>query len=185
MNSQITKYTVDEDVASLPEWQRSEVWADLQAWYNSNKVEDKMLWKKTYIEQFIFIRDYFAHIAEQISVISTHRSKSIELPVYYIKLKDIDIELVIRGNFYDYKVSFNYFGKENFDFMFPLRVFRNPEHYVNSIYCEGFDESWVFPAYTKDHTRFTVELDCTGSFMLFTFIFFLEENINRIKELLD
>src|ERR1035437_5805750 len=115
---EITKPTpVEVNIGLLPEWQQEDLKTrHLQAWINENTPADNMKYKDAAVEQLVFIRDLFAGMfvdfLEKIEVISTHTSKSIKLPVYYVKFKD-GTTLIIRDNFHDLKVSVNSIWKLN------------------------------------------------------------------------
>jgi hypothetical protein len=88
----------------------------LQEWISAQTVEDKMLWKGAFGHQMMFLRDTltpligagldYPIIRDQVAfVISTHRSKSITLPVVSYERPDIGLQLVVRENFYNFKLS--------------------------------------------------------------------------------
>lgn len=80
----------------------------LHAWLQANIIDDKMLWKEAAGNQFEFLnsilpraifKDYKELEANPVMVISTHMSKSIELPVTQYKREGMI--LTVRDNFYD------------------------------------------------------------------------------------
>lgn len=82
-------------------------------------------------------------------VISTHRSKSVTLPVIY--LPSDNISLIMRGNFFNWVVSV--------DAAWPVLdtfhdLIQRGEH-VAHCYAEGFDKEWVYEEYPRNKQRFT------------------------------
>jgi len=150
----------------------------LQNWAEENEPEDKMIYKKGYWDQIIFIRDtipgifattygeYF-DIQQSIAVISDHTSKSIKLPVAQITTIS-GINLILRNNFHDWKISVRSPVVINGNF---AKLF-DPEEQFNHIYCEGFKPEWVFSSYSRNKSRFTVELH-NGEYHIFTFLWIM------------
>ena len=146
----------------------------LQEWLMKNKPEEKMLWNKAFWSQALFVRDILPRLffktfeeAEKNPwlVISEHTSKSIELPVYYLKLDDVAI--IMRENFYNWKVSVISANDLSID---SAGLFDSSEK-IHSVYCEGFDPKWVFDCYDNNKKEFTVELN--SDYNLYTFLFLL------------
>ena len=147
----------------------------LQEWFMDNIPEDKMLWKNAMADQVIFIRDKiyrafpiktkedYSKFKEALSVISTHTSKSVVLPVYNIYWGGITF--ILRENFYDWKVSVISSKPIDIDFK-PFRLF-DPEKQISPVYCEGFMDEWVFGPYTNNNKKFTIEIQ--DDFDLFCF----------------
>ena len=137
----------------------------LQEWISKNIPDDKMLWKNSAIDQAGFVRDRilcalkgkdqqeFQEIKSTFMVISEHTSKSITLPVYSFTWRGV--VFIFRDNFYDWKVSVQseneIAGIDGFDLFDPKKT-------INSCYCEGFKDEWVFPAYNDNKENFTVEI---------------------------
>jgi len=164
----------------------------LQKWANENE-PDKMLWKNGYWNQIKFIRDYvpriflpkediniyekYMLIQESIMVISTHFSKSIELPVYRFIIKDVTF--VVRYNFYNWKISIDSPFDINADFM---NIFNSDINH-NQIYCEGFPPDLIFKSFSESKKRFTIELSDNYKVYTFFWIFnnYIREKINYIE----
>lgn len=100
-------------------------------------------------------------------VVSTHRSKSIELPVYLLVHPTEGIEIIMRGNFYDWKVSV-ISDKPVIDNFYGLF---DPTKQWDERFCEGFDPAWIFAPYAENQQQFTLEVG--GDFTLFTFLWLL------------
>lgn len=148
----------------------------LQEWINENEPGDEYYAKGAALSQLLFLRDQirflFAKNYEEVrenptQVVSTHRSKSVSLPVYRISVSGL--ELTIRGNFHDWKVSVKSDRPVVANF---LSLFRKDER-INSVYCEGFREEWVYGSYNENLKQFTVEV--RDNYQLYTFLYILSE----------
>jgi hypothetical protein len=104
-------------------------------------------------------------------VISTHRSKSIVLPVYQINYKGI--KMIIRNNFYDWKVTVDSKVQLNFDMMSLFNIKKR----INSTLCEGFKYNQVFDSYENNKNKFTFEIE--DQYKLYTFMYLLKNYINN------
>jgi hypothetical protein len=102
---------------------------------------------------------------EQVSVISSHFSKSVELPVYRIRAHGM--ALTLRNNFHDWKVSVDSDAEVVGDFSGLFDSKRK----VLPVYCEGFAETDVHGPFSDDRRRFTVEI--ADNFRLYTFLYLL------------
>lgn len=179
------------NIKSLPEWQQEDCYAHLQAWMNENGPEDKMIYKQSFFDQCIFVRDKFQTMlpALKMEVISTHTSKSIKLPVYHIRLLSEktgdDIDLIMRCNFHDWKITV--VSKRNLDFqglekeIFSTYFINDNEKRISQCYCEGFKEEWIFDNYNpfSNAKRFTIELRDQN--YLFTFMLLLKYQLYPSK----
>lgn len=173
-----TKYTLEPaNISKLPDWQQEKYDAHLQAWFNDNQPSGEMIYKHGYNNQCMFIRDHFAilffNILKKIEVISTHTSKSIKLPVYHIVMNGV--ELIMRHNFHDWKVSV--ISNQALDF--PIELFSNPDRQITYHYCEGFDKDWIFAPYVENKQQFTVEMH--NSNLLYVFLFLLKLQLEKSK----
>lgn len=158
----------------------------LQEWAITNEPKKEMIYYKGYWDQIIFIRDripsllarsvpnvysnkghkLYDEIKESLSVINTHMSKSILLPVYYTECKNTKI--ILRDNFYNWKVSVisDIPVEHNFNGLI------DEDETINPIYCEGFPEELVFGRYKNNDGKFTVEIG--DNYNLYTFLFGLK-----------
>ena len=146
----------------------------LQSWFNANMPAEDLIYKDGMSRQVMFVRDTITGLLARSyfeykrlpKVISTHTSKSVMLPVYYFD--SAFAKLIMRNNFYDWKVSVeSKVGPLDLD----LEGLCGISEPISSCYCEGFRTEWVFPAYSHDKTKFTVEvMDKHG---LYTFLFLL------------
>jgi hypothetical protein len=168
----------------------------LQSWITANKPAEEMIYKDSWSDQVCFVRDkiptFLVHardkmdrdegykqyqtIRENITVISTHTSKSILLPVYCIKANGDTF--IIRNNFHDWKVSVETHDIHNLDWQ-KLGIVHNIESQVHQVYCEGFKPEWVYKPYADDKYKYTIEI--YDKFQLKMFFWFLQ-NHKLIKE---
>ncbi len=124
-----------------------------------NTPKKEMLWYNSFWDQTKFIRDQldalFVEQDEQryglVTVVSTHLSKSIVLPVYRIDLNGV--LLTMRDNFYNWNVSVESDQAITCDF---LDCFDDSGGYT---FCEGM-EDWKYSRYSESRHKFTV---CIGS----------------------
>lgn len=163
----------------------SDVEQKLQMWINEQIVDDKMLWKGAWGEQLQFFRDSITGLfcygmdyedCDGIAtVISTHRSKSIILPVYKLHREDIGLTLVARSNFYDWKLSVISEIPINADFrgLFHTTPPIEPEYTGNelaSVYFEGFPKKYIFGYQGENRKQFSASI---GQEALWTTIFLI------------
>lgn len=134
----------------------------LHQWAIDHQPDSKMLWKESYWNQVMFVRDTLTWILTRtygeckdlVKVYNTHTSKSILCPVYYLHLPKEGVEIWMRNNFHNWNISVQSEREIVADF---LGVF-DPDslHYC---FCEGMEDK-KFESYSKNHSQFTV---CIGS----------------------
>lgn len=154
---------------------------DVTAWIRVNKPDKDLAYAEGLGEQVCFVRDKLCRLLystyEEMEknlpmVISTHYSKSVKLPVYQLNLKKYGIEMVLRHNFYDWKVSVKSDKPLEFDSMGLL----NLTDEIPAVYCEGFPKDKVYGSYANNHSQFTIEIK--GYYELYTFIFLLKKYLD-------
>lgn len=145
----------------------------IQEWANrTNPDVDGERWHAW--DQIVFVRDRLHPVfvpehadrtADPVRVIGTHTSKSVTLPVFSIY--GLGLELTLRYNFYDWKVSV-----EAVDYMakvpdnWPKGLFdRSKAH--NAVYFEGFKDEWVFGSYDDRRNKVPEKLGETFSVELY------------------
>lgn len=154
---------------------------NLESWAHAHQPKENMLYKDSYWNQIIFVKDtvpcIFANtwkgqkaIKDSTEVISIYTSKSIHLPVYKIKLKD-KTTFTMRDNFQDWKVSVNSPRDVKADF---LNLF-DPNKSIDSVYCDGFPENLVYGSYAKNKRKFTIEL--MSKYRLYTFLWIFANKV--------
>ncbi len=131
----------------------------LQHWINANTPKEEMFWEAPARAQMLFVRDRLAPLVlsgmsyeegkDVAQVIGTHTSKSITLPVYELERPDKKLRVILRDNFYDWKLSViaHVPVKESFRGLFD----ESGGSYLSPVYFEGFDEALIFPAYAKSN----------------------------------
>lgn len=129
-------------------------------------LDEKLIYKKAAEEQAIFVRDKICGnlLWTKGFVVSHHHSKSCFLPVYYTKMRN-GIKVIMRGNFYDWKISVEI--PEGY--ALPLGflpedclshgMVEGKYEKIPSCYLEGFKEEWAYDAYNPEHPsrKFTIE----------------------------
>lgn len=171
---------------------------DLQEWISSQVVADEMRWKGAFGAQMMFLRDSLRpligaglsyqkkqHIAH---VISTHRSKSIILPVVEYRRPDLGIRFVVRENFYNWKLSV--ISKEavdaDFSGLFPTTPPVDPSYTGNalsSVYFEGFPAALIFDYYETApvYARKQWSAEIWGDQPMWTTVFLIMRSLGAVK----
>jgi hypothetical protein len=156
----------------------------LQEWIAAAVVGDEMLWKGAWGSQLQFIRDTLAYAfghglhwtecKDIATVISTHRSKSIELPVVKMHRGDLGLTMVFRNNFHDWKVSVISEIPVNADYEGlchttpPIdKSYTGDE--LSSVYFEGFPKEFIF-SYYKPSNRKRYSASVGGTHALWAFV---------------
>lgn len=120
-----------------------------------------------------------------LSVVSTHRSKSIVLPVVQYDRSDIGLILTMRDNFYNVKLSVQ--SERPIGYAEELAcLFRTtppvcPEYTgdpLHSVYFEGLPNGLVFGYYSADPRKWSAELNQAS---LRTVMFLIMRSLGQIK----
>lgn len=136
----------------------------LQEWFNDNPVDDEMIWKSAYKQQFMFVRDKLNGLMQnslepdernEVKVISKHTSKSILLPVYHLQRGELHI--ILRENFYNWKMTVinPNLVLANFDGLFHTTPPLEPDYTgdeLADVYFEGFPKDLIFGYYDEPKT---------------------------------
>lgn len=158
---------------------------DVTAWLRVNEPNKNLIYAKSLRNQVCFVRDLLCQLLSSTYeewcdnpplVISTHYSKSVKLPVFQINLEKYGIEMVLRCNFYDWKISVKSDRPLDFDYMGLF----NPTEEISYLYCEGFPKEKVYGCYEQNHSMFTIEF--CSDYNLYTFIFLLKNYLGIKKE---
>ena len=127
---------------------------NLNQWIKENTIANEMCWKgsaeASFPEMVSFAKTWAGEDAE-IEVVSSHTSKSIKLPV--IKVSGPSGTIYLRDNFHDVKISFECPDHINHD-LFGITA--GTHYYLNPVYFEGFEESWVYPGFVHGSKNFSV-----------------------------
>jgi hypothetical protein len=98
-------------------------------------------------------------------VIGEHRSKSVRLPVYSLERPDLGIRLVLRNNYFDWKltvISEVPIQSDLFPYLFKTMPPVEPEYTGDELaacYFEGFPKDLVFGYQATDPRRWSASLD--------------------------
>lgn len=172
----------------------------LQDWFNAQRAAtpDEMFYKEASGSQIMFVRDqlnylvasglYFEEARDICGVISTHTSKSVKLPVYELYRPDLGLRLILRNNFYDWKLSVISAQPIVADFAGLFKT--TPpvdEKYTGSelsaCYFEGFPRELVFGYYeSSDKCQWSAAIG--GNFALWTTVFLLMRSLGAVKPLI-
>lgn len=165
---------------------------NIHEWALNNEPSDTMIYRDGYWAQIRFIRDRlpelfhdiiynnkyavnYTEASKRIVVINTHTSKSIKLPVVLIDLEDtLGFQLIMRNNFHDWKISVL---SSAFSIQADFGGLFEQDEKINPIYCEGFEEKFVFDSYQNNKKFFTVEI--RNDYQVYTFIFLVINSLKR------
>lgn len=158
---------------------------DVTTWIMVNEPDKKLLYAKGLMDQVYFVRDILCKmlmptqedfINNPPMVISTHYSKYVKLPVFQINLVKYGIEMVLRYDFCDWKISVKSDTPLNFDYMGLF----NPTGHFLDIYWDGFPEDKIYGSYEQNNSQFTIEI--ASRYDLYTFIFLLKNYLGIKKD---
>lgn len=151
----------------------------LQTWVRETVIDDNLLYKKSAEAQILFLYDlaYLAGKSPQdgLYIISTHLSKSVQLPVVSLELEDVGLQFVMRGNFYNWKLSVlseKPITDPNFEALFHTTPPVDKSYTgdpLASVYFEGFPSEYIFGYQSLDARRWSAELG--SEYDLYTTIF--------------
>jgi len=147
-------------------------------WGQANGPKEDLIYGKGVWEQISFAKDihrllepeYKIQSAAPPLVISTHTSKSVLLPVWRIRTS-YGLVVTCRDNFHNLKFSIQSQRPINADFHGICKI----DEQINTVYCEGFENEWVYGPYANDNEKFTVEI--FGTYPAWTFFFLLKRDI--------
>lgn len=166
----------------------------LQKWINEQIVGDEMLWKGAFGAQVGFMRDtlvplvawgmHYEDVASVPEIVGTHRSKSINLPVLAMNRPDLGLRLIVRENFYNWKLSVISEKPIEADFtgLFHTTPPVEPDYTGNPLadcYFEGFPKNLIFGYYSANKRKFSAEIH--GDFKLHTTIFLILRSLGVVK----
>lgn len=169
----------------------------LQEWFNNHRAKDEMFFKGGFDKQVVFVRDSLAPLVgvgldydqrkQVATVISSHTSKSIELPVYQLARPDQDFRIILRDNFHNWKMSVLSETPVQADFsgLFHTTPPVEPDYTGDSlspVYFEGFPKDLIFGYFAEsDGSRWSAEIH--GDEALWTSIFLIMRSLDNIKPL--
>lgn len=118
-----------------------------------------------YNSEWIVFRDKF------MTVLSTHTSKSILLPVYDFKYKGV--RFIVRYNFHDWKISV--ISKSDIEIN-PVGLFDPTSKSIHPVYFEGFPEKLVFQGYNTKNNKDKFSIEIYNNFGVYTFFWYLKHH---------
>lgn len=160
----------------------------LKGWLEHNKPEEDLIYRNGLYDQCTFVKDglmrrLFLHVASDYdstnmkfeerhkiiedfapSVIGTHRSKSVLLPVLEMDLSKIGFKVILRYNFYDWCISVESQKDIDCDFMGLLTDEKG--------YFEGFPKDRIYEKYSETNKK-NFSLCLRDDFQVYTFMFLL------------
>ena len=117
-----------------------------QLWLEEHQPEDNMLWKSSWWDRNVFIReDLFKFFGYDYEIVGSHRSKSIECPVVLVKYKNT--EIILQYNFYDWQVMVK--SKEAVELNY-LDLYHAAGDYF---YYQGIPEEYKFKKYSNTNNK--------------------------------
>lgn len=156
---------------------------------------DTMAYRDEALKQMRFVRDHLTHLVNGkrtfeeaktvTTVISTHRSKSITLPVYRLSRPDLGLDIYLRDNFHNWKMSvvserrlvFNLSGLCYTTSPVDPDYTGNP---LAPIYFEGFPSELIFGYYDEsDLRKFSAEIET--DYLMWTVMFNLMFSLGEIQ----
>ena len=145
-------------------------------WMRNQEIDDKMLYKKAAIKQECFIRDQICTnlLHTHSFVISTHRSKSIVLPVYAFTMEN-GIKVICRENFYGWELSVKLPKDRPYVEIIPEDLLEGGyDENSSKCYIEGFKDEWIFEGYRLDKTQRNFSFGIYSDYDFYTVMYMLK-----------
>lgn len=170
---------------------------NLQEWFDKQREDtpDDMIYKKSSADQIMFVRDILCGVVSAgisdiekrrsiVTVISEHRSKSVRLPVYNFDRSDIGLRIILRGNFYNWKISVisDVPIIADFDGLFFTSPPPDPKYTgdcLSPCYFEGFLYDLIFGYYDLNQSMWSAEI--SSRHQLWTVLFLIMKARGQIK----
>jgi hypothetical protein len=147
----------------------------LQDWANEHEPSETLVYKSGYWPMICFVRDVIAPLVStsyedckgKVQVLSTHRSKSVLLPVFSFGIPEADFEM--RYNFHDWNLSVDSLIEVG-DY---ARWFDDAHGYC---FFQGMSKQ--FGRYAQDARRFSICV--TTNYELHAFFFLLNKQFGIV-----
>ncbi len=141
---------------------------ELSYWMRKWELDEHLIYNKESVEQASWVRNKIAGnlLKCKCFVVSTHHSKSCLLPVYYLKMRN-GVKVIMRNNFYDWKVSVEIpveYENPRVDLLpedcLSYSMVEEKNKKIPWCYLEGFKEEWSYDAYIPEEPskKFTIEV---------------------------
>ena len=166
-------------------------------WALAHPVPDQMYWKGDADNQIRFVWKSLAplvgkgfsyeEVQQLITVIATHRSKSIDLPVYRLERSDLGLQIILRDNFYNWKISVISERPITADFsgLFYTTPPIDPDYTgdpLHHVYFEGFPKDLVFGYFEEsDGKKWSAEIATNE--ILWTTVFLIMRSLGAVQPL--
>lgn len=153
-------------------------------WVREDEIDDNLIFKKAAERQEIFLRDEICTNLLRVPafVVSTHYSKSVELPVYAFTMRN-GIKVICRENFYGWKLSVELPGERPYAEILPEDIIS--EGYkgkrIPSCYFEGFEEKWCHCSYRPDVKQRKFSIGIYNDYKFYMAMYFLNHLYEPIK----
>lgn len=153
---------------------------DITKWIRVNEPSSTLLYRDGLGKQVVFVRDVLTDIffdsyeeykANPVKAISHHFSKSVKLPVFELDVSKLGLKIILRYNFYDWKVSI--ISQTPIDFEFEGLFDPNEE----ARFCEGFPKEYILGPYSANNMTFTAEI--SNQYRLYTFLYLINRQLHR------
>jgi len=195
------KITFPEDSKDLMEWflpwiQRHDgsvlIYKDSaseQIQFIRDAIAPMVLSGTSYYENLIEISDAKGgkrEVCRSSLVVGEHTSKSVVLPVYAFERPDLGLQLVMRCNFYNWKLSVlsEQRIEAPFEALFHTIPPPDPGYTGNDlapVYFEGFQKDWCFNYYSLNHRKWSCQLNDKSS--LWTVVFLIMSSLGALPTL--
>ena len=181
-------------------------------WLHEHEKSD-LIYKKAAEKQIMFVRDTLSYLVnpklpyverpevefqgpgdesprtvkETALVVGEHRSKSVRLPVYAFERPDLGLRLMMRDNFYNWKLSVlseRPIVHAAFPMLFKTEPPPEPDYTgddLSSVYFEGFREDWCFRYYSQNQRQWSAQIGSENR--LWTVIFLIMDKLGDIEPL--
>ncbi len=167
----------------------------LQSWATANAPDEGLIYKSGFWNQVIWVRDDLSYLVScglkkpiEAQVISSHRSKSVRLPVYELTRPDLGLRLILRDNYSNWKLSCITERPLVVDFsgLFRTTPPIEPDYTgdpLHSVYFEGFPKNLVFGYYEpSDKLSWSAEIN-GGNQVVWAAVFLIMKSLGAVKPL--
>lgn len=160
---------------------------DVNAWFRVNEPNKDLMYAECVTLQVRFIRDIICKLLRpnyeefrdnlpQVISVYYPKSKPVKLPVFQINLEKYGVELVLRYNVDNWKISIK---SEDPLYLNHSGLF-NPKEEFSYLDCEGLPEDKVYGSYDQSHSKFTIRV--SSDYDLYTLMFLLKNDLGIKKE---
>lgn len=154
-------------------------------WMRNTKIKESMIYREAALNQLVFMKEEIAplffnwknnsgNFDDFIKVCSSHTSKSIELPVYYIETPDIKI--IARGNFHDWILTIITSVDLNIPDYFNIPDLLSIDYDDGYLGFEGMD-NWRRKKYSENNREFSM---CIGDkYRMYAVLLYISTKVTK------